>query len=352
VSPGSTPSRFHASHVTVVVSNYNGVAIVSDCLESVRRLETAPHEILVIDDGSTDGSPGLVRAQFPEVRVVELGVNSGVLNKVRNRALAEAATDFVFLVDNDVVLKSDCLDELLRGLETLPHAAVSLPRTVYERDPSTIYQDGQVLHYAGTSLARGRNSPLKDADNRPRITIGWGVQLIDRHQAALVGNFNEAYVMGWGDDGEFHHKMNLRRRYCYHIPAAIVYHKRVQGAKRYYGTVRNRWRFMLEFYQGRTLLLCAPALAVYEASLILFLLKKRELRHYRAGMSYIVDHLPEIRRTRRRVQAERLVRDRELMTSGTIFIASEYVDSRILRYGYGFLNAFLNGYWAIIRGVL
>jgi GT2 family glycosyltransferase len=227
VTTGSARPRFHASNVTVVVSNYNGSAIVRDCLESVRRLVSAPREILVIDDGSTDGSPALVRAHFPEVRVIELGVNSGILNKVRNRGLAEAATDFVFLVDNDVILKADCLDELLRGLATLPHAAVSLPRTVYERDPSMIYQDGQVLHYAGTSLARNRNLPLKDADDRPRLTIGWGVQLIDRHQAALVGNFSEDYVMGWGDDGEFHHKMNLRRRCCYHIPAAIVYHKRV-----------------------------------------------------------------------------------------------------------------------------
>ena len=162
-----------------------------------------------------------------------MGANSGgILNKVRNRGLAEATTEFVFLVDNDVTLKPDCLDELLRGLETLPHAAVTLPRTVYERDPTMIYQDGQVLHYAGTSLARNRNVPLAGADNRPRLTIGWGVQLIDRQQAALVGNFNEGYVMGWGDDGEFNHKLNLRRRSCYHVPAAIVYHKRAQGAKR------------------------------------------------------------------------------------------------------------------------
>jgi GT2 family glycosyltransferase len=287
------------------------------------------------------------------VRVIEMGVNSGgILNKLRNRALAEARTDFVFLVDNDVTLAPDCLDQLLRGLETLPDAAVCLPRTVYERDPSMIYQDGQVLHYVGTSLAKNRNFPLAEADNTPRLTIGWGVQLIDKAQAATVGNFNEGYIIGWGDDAEFNHKMNLLKHFCYHIPAAVVFHKRVTGAKRYLASVRNRWRFMLEFYQARTLVLCAPALAVYELSLILFLLKKREFRQYRAGMRFIWANRRDIGRVRRDIQRRRVMRDRDLMTSGTIFIAAEYMDSKLLVLGYRTMNAFLNGYWVLVRGLV
>jgi len=346
-------SRFSASNVTVAVSNYNGIAIVGSCLASVGQLNAAPAEIIVLDDGSTDGSVAYLREHFPLVRVIEMGVNSGgILNKLRNRALAEARTDFVFLVDNDVTLAPDCLDQLLRGLETLPDAAVCLPRTVYERDPSMIYQDGQVLHYVGTSLAKNRNFPLADADNTPRLTIGWGVQLIDKAQAATVGNFNEGYIIGWGDDAEFNHKMNLLKHFCYHIPAAVVFHKRVTGAKRYLASVRNRWRFMLEFYQARTLVLCAPALAVYELSLILFLLKKREFRQYRAGMRFIWANRRDIRRVRRDIQRRRVMRDRDLMTSGTIFIAAEYMDSKLLVLGYRTMNAFLNGYWVLVRGLL
>jgi GT2 family glycosyltransferase len=346
-------SRFSAANVTVAVSNYNGIAIVGSCLASIGRLNAAPAEIIVLDDGSTDGSAAYLREHFPSARVIEMGVNSGgILNKLRNRALAEARTDFVFLVDNDVTLAPDCLDQLLNGLATLPHAAVCLPRTVYERDPAMIYQDGQVLHYVGTSLAKNRNFPLANADNTPRLTIGWGVQLIDKAQAATVGNFNEGYIIGWGDDAEFNHKMNLLKHFCYHIPAAVVYHKRVTGAKRYLASVRNRWRFMLEFYQARTLVLCVPALAVYELSLILFLLKKREFRQYRAGLKFIWANRRDIRRVRRDIQRRRLMRDRDLMTSGTIFIAAEYMDSKLLVLGYRTMNAFLNGYWVLVRGLL
>jgi len=109
-------SRFSASNVTVAVSNYNGIAIVGSCLASIGRLNAAPAEIIVLDDGSTDASVAYLREHFPLVRVIEMGVNSGgILNKLRNRALAEARTDFVFLVDNDVTLALDCLDQLLRG---------------------------------------------------------------------------------------------------------------------------------------------------------------------------------------------------------------------------------------------
>jgi GT2 family glycosyltransferase len=347
-----TDARFSSSHVTLVVSNYNGVNVLRDCIESIQRLASPPREVVMIDDGSDDGSPAMVRQHFPGVRVLELGFNSKRLNVLRNRALMESQTDFVFLVDNDVTLKPDCLDELLGGLRRLPRAAVCIPRTLYERDPSMIYQDGQVLHYVGTSLAWHRNVPIKDADGQARLTIGWGVQLIDKRQAAEVGNFNEDYVMGWGDDGEFNHKMNLTGHLCYHVPSAVVYHKRVQGARRYYGTVRNRWRFLLECYQAKTLILCAPALAVYEMSLILFLLMKGEIGQYFSAIKYVVAARDSIAGVRRRIQSKRQVDDKELMTSGSIFIASEYVDSAILAGGYKVMNAFLNGYWSIVRRAL
>ena len=167
-----------------------------------------------------------------------------------------------------------------------------------------------------------------------------------------MGDFSENYVMGWGDDGEFNHRMNLRRHFCYHIPSAVVYHKRVKGARRYYGSVRNRWRFLLECYQLKTLILCSPALVIYEISVLLFIMKQGQIRQYLNAIRYIAENMDSIRSVRRRVQSTRLVKDRELMTSGPIFVSAEYVDSPILGFGYTVVNAFLNGYWSLIRWVL
>ena len=338
-----------ASEVSIAVLNYNGLDVLAGCLDSTGELSEPAGEVLLVDDGSTDGSPEWVSRQYPEIRLVRLGENTGRLNMVRNLALREAANDLVLLVDNDVVLHPEVLDVLLDALTTLPAAAVCTPRTLYAHDPATIYQDGQTLHYVAATQARNRDLPRDEADHIPQLTIGWGVQLIDRAKAASVGWFNEEYVMGWGDDGEFNHRMNLSGRFCYHVPQAIVYHKRVSGAQRYEGTVRNRWRFIIECYELRTLVLCAPALLLYEIALVGFLAMKGALPEYLRAGRYIVGHLPSVLATRRRVQRTRRVPDRELMASGNLFIAEEYLDRRILAFGLSALDRLLNAYWSLVR---
>jgi GT2 family glycosyltransferase len=227
-----------------------------------------------------------------------------------------------------------------------------MPRTLYKHNPELIYQDGQVLHYVGATWAIHRNAPVKGLEDQPRLSIGWGVQLIDRHKAAEMGNFNEGYVMGWGDDGEFNHKMNLAGHFCYHIPSAVVYHMRTEGARRYYGTVRNRWRFLLETYQWKTLLLCLPSLMVYELSLVLFLFKKGAIKDYFQAVAHVLGNLRPIFETRKTIQSKRKLKDKDLMTSGTVFVAPEYINSKVLSAGFKGMNAFLNGYWFLVRGLL
>jgi len=342
-----------AADVSVAILNFNGRDVLPGCLKSIGVLAHPPGEVLLVDDGSTDGSPEWVADNHPFVRIVEFGANTGRLNKVRNRALEEAANELVLLLDNDILLEPDALDRLVNALATLPHAAACSPRLLYEHDPRMIYQDAQTLHYVGATLAVSRNVPSIRAEHRPRLSIGLGgVQLIDRQKAAEVGGFNEEYVMGWGDDGEFNYRMNLSGRLCYHVPQALAFHKRVSGARRYIGSTTNRWRFILECYQLRTLLMCAPALLLYEIALAGFLVAKANLRAYFRAQVYILRNLPSILAARRATQRTRRIPDRELITSGDLFIASEYVDSGPLRVGLIALNWLLNTYWSFARVLL
>jgi GT2 family glycosyltransferase len=63
--------------VAVVIVTWNSSAFIAGCLESVRKLERRPEEIVVIDNASTDGTPAVVREQFPDVRLIEAGGNTG-----------------------------------------------------------------------------------------------------------------------------------------------------------------------------------------------------------------------------------------------------------------------------------
>ncbi len=344
--------KFTSKDVTLAVMNYNGAERLPGLFESIKRLKQPPGELLIVDDGSTDGGAEVIQQRYPDVSIVSMGRNTKILNMVRNRAFHAASNRLVFIVDNDVELDPDCVEELLHGMNTLPKAAACITRAVYWDRPEVIYQDGQILHYVGASPATHRDDMVKDVDAEPRLSIGWGVQMIDREAATEVGFFNEEYLLGWGDDGEINHKLNLVGYRCYQIPKAVVLHKREESSKRYLAAVRNRLRFIFEMYQWRTILLALPAFIAYEAALVSFVVMKGGIKDYFRGWGYFLTHIPGVLRTRRKIQAHRVLRDRDVMGAGDIFVYSDYVDKKILAFGYDLLNRFLNGYWKLIRPVV
>lgn len=341
--------NYTARDVTLAVMNYNGAERLPDLLRSILELDHEPGEVMLVDDGSTDGGADMVEREHPYVKVVRMGRNTKILNKVRNRAFQESAKPLVFIVDNDVVLTPACLDELLAVMSDRAQCAACMTRAVYADRPDVIYQDGQILHYVAASPGTNRGKAVSEADTEPRVSIGWGVQLIDKRAAEQVGFFNEEYLLGWGDDGEINHKLNLLEFRCYHVPRSVVLHKRFESSKRYYAAVRNRLRFIFEMYYWRTIVLALPAFVVYEASLVAFLLLKGGMRDYFRGWAYFFTHLTDILRVRREIQGKRRLKDSEVMDAGDIFVYSDYIDVRILALGYRAMNAFLNFYWILIR---
>ena len=344
---------YSAADVTIAVLNYNGRHIIPDLFASIEQLAEPPGEVIMVDDGSTDGSPEWLEESYPKVRLVRFAKNSGaMLNMVRNRAMREAKKPLVFIIDNDVVLLPDSLQEALHGMNTLPDAAVCTTRAVYDDRPEIIYQDGQILHYIGASPNINREASIHEVDDTPRLSIGWGVQLINKELSAPLGWFNEGYPLGWGDDGEFNHKLNMAGRNCYHIPKSVVMHKRHGASKRYKAAVSNRWRFILEMYAPKTLLLIAPALFFYEIPLFLFLVMKKRPGDYFTGMAHMLRRLPSVIKQRKKIQAHRRVADRELIGCGDIFVYTDDMDSKVLLFGYAFLNRALSLYWKIIHRAL
>jgi len=339
--------------ITVAIPNYNGKCEIGDAIRSVQNSTYSPAELLVVDDGSTDESVSFIRETFPEVRIIELGCNSGgMLNRVRNRALREAKTRLVFLMDHDIVLESSCLSVLVSQMRTLPDAAVLTTRALYDHDRRRIYVDAQHLHFLCNTVASNRDCYVDESDQKPKASIGWGTQLIDKEKAAVIGFFDENYGMGWGDDGEFHHKIRLAGFGCYSVPNAVVYHKRVEGAKRVSGTVRNRWYIIIETYALKTLFLLTPALLLYEVALFSFLCLKGERRQYFRSMQDVIASIPRLLQKRATLQQSRTISDRELLVGGPIYIRANLVEKRYLRLSMSLLNGMFEGYWRLVKNFI
>lgn len=115
------------------IANYNGVAVLGDCIESVLTQTTqVPVEILVHDDASTDTSLHLLRTRYPQVTVIASDSNVGFCTS-NNRMVARARGEFVLLLNNDAALATDALATLLHAAELQqPQGILALPQYDWE----------------------------------------------------------------------------------------------------------------------------------------------------------------------------------------------------------------------------
>ena len=92
----------------VVIPNYNGGARITACLQSVLAQTYQPLEIVVVDNASTDASDRLVQAQFPQIRFVQMGYNSG-WGVACNAGMRAAESDYIVLLNNDAYMEKNCI---------------------------------------------------------------------------------------------------------------------------------------------------------------------------------------------------------------------------------------------------
>lgn len=105
--------------VSVCVANYNGMAVIDDCLQSILQQEgEIPLEILVHDDASSDDSVAYILDRYPTARLIESKSNVGFC-VANNRMAAEAKGKYLLLLNNDAALHSDALQALLSETERI-----------------------------------------------------------------------------------------------------------------------------------------------------------------------------------------------------------------------------------------
>ena len=123
MAPRQAQSRLGMSAgPSVVVPNWNGRGWLPACLEGLARQELVPAEVIVVDNGSTDGSLDYLRCEHPGVRVISLGTNTGFAHAA-NQGLRAARDQLVALVNTDVVLTPDWLLRTAGVLRADPGAA-------------------------------------------------------------------------------------------------------------------------------------------------------------------------------------------------------------------------------------
>lgn len=105
--------------VSVIIVNWNRAKDVVNALLSLRAQTHPPHEVIVADNGSTDGSCDIIKRDFPEVSLIEIGTNQGACFG-RNLGTEYAKSDLIYYIDDDITLDEHCIEEFVQVFERYP----------------------------------------------------------------------------------------------------------------------------------------------------------------------------------------------------------------------------------------
>lgn len=229
------------TELTIVVVSYNARAALARCLESLHETPPAvPHEIIVVDNGSTDGAVEAVRARWPYVRVIELRVNLGFA-RANNVAMRGSASEFVLLLNSDTIVPPGAIDALAAALRAHPEAAIAGPRLVGPQGAIEISWGrmigpwSELRQKALGRLYAHRVAPIvrhvERLASRERFPdwVSGACLLVRRADAEAVGLLDERFFM-YAEDVDFCAAVRRRGRRILFTPAAQVVHARGRSA--------------------------------------------------------------------------------------------------------------------------
>ena len=343
---------------TLCIINFNGMSVLPMCLSAACAVADRFSHILVMDNGSVDGSDEMAERDFPQAKVVRLGANLGA-GGARNAGLRHSPTDLILFIDNDVALTAECVDQLQAAMRSQPHAALAASAVIYAHQRDTVQYDGAECHFLGMQKLLDEDVPVAVLDPTVR-SVGSIVTccfIADRSRLPAGEGFDESFFYMF-EDHDFGVRVRLLGGRILSVPLAQCFHgKGTEGlsirqlgeysTKRVYYIIRNRWLVILKNYSLRTLLCLAPLLAFYDAALFVVAVKKGWTREWLRSAGWMAKNLPAVLKERRRIQRARRVPDREILVGGPIPFRAELTTSKVERVARRWLDAIASSYWKL-----
>lgn len=298
--------------LTVIIVNWNGGSLLDDCLTQLSRQTRTPDRVLLMDNGSTDGSAARA-ALFPSVTVRLLGENLGFA-AANNRALAECDTDFVALLNPDAIPDTNWLEMLMEAADQNPRVAAFGSKQMMAGQVGILDGIGDAYHMSGMVWRNGYGRAERTSDNIAReiFSACAGAALYRRDALMEAGAFDEDYFC-YVEDVDLGFRLRLLGKSCMYIPTAVVSHvgSASAGGRRsdfsvYFGRRNLIWTFIKNM-PGPLLLLFLPLhILMNAASIIRFVLLGRGKSILRAELD-AVSGIPKMWRKRIDIQRRRTI---------------------------------------------
>ncbi len=309
--------------VSILMLNYNGQAHLKEFFASVYELNypEGKYEVVVVDNNSTDGSPDWLEQNYPRVKLIRLGKNTGFAGG-NNIGAKYCQGEFIALVNNDTMLDKNWLIELVSP-------AMKDPGAIYCGKTLSYFKRDCIVYGGGVLFAWGYpcnlETYIKDGAGNPAVSLTLfpdGCEtLISKKLYSELEGFEERYFC-YGEDVELGWKAWLKGYRVYYIPTARIYHK-VRGTMGRASTIvwyliwKNQLRNLIKFVEFKNLVIELPEFTIFTMGFYVAVLCVQE-RQFSSILLIIKAYwetlleLPSLIKERAGVQKTRKITDKEL----------------------------------------
>lgn len=273
------------SRVSVIITTYNRKEKVVNAISSVLKLNAFKNqvkEIIIVDDGSTDGTPHYIKDKFPNnfsIKIYSFD-EERLISGARNFGASKSSGEYLFFIDDDVVLCEDSLSTLLDFMDAHPRAGCSLPVILYYDKPEIVWCAG-IKHNMWTTVGElvNQNEPYNQVKCEPYETDSVLTAFLVRSEVMDQCSFDSSILkIGW-EDMDFTSKVRNIEYSNFVVPTSKVYHD-YSGANflrnplRLYYEVRNRIIFHKRWNNNRFQRMVSIMFSIGVATAYIFLSMK------------------------------------------------------------------------------
>lgn len=275
--------------VSVIIPNFNGIAFLDTVLNSLEGQSMNDFEVILVDNGSTDGSCSFAAANYPWVHILELSDNFGFCRAV-NEGIRASKAPYVLLLNNDTEVTENFVEEMLDAIKRHRNAFSCGARMVQYHDRDRLDDAGNYYCALGWSFARGRGRDIHAFEKEEKIFAACAGAAIYRKKILdQIGLFDEEHF-AYLEDVDIGYRARIYGYENWYAPEAVVYHvgsgtsgSRYNQFKTRYSS-RNNVYLVYKNMPFLQILLNLPFLAAGFVVKFLFFAVKGMGREYLAGI--------------------------------------------------------------------
>jgi GT2 family glycosyltransferase len=212
--------------VDIIILTYNGIGLIKDCVESLLNQSVTPNNIIIVDNGSNDGTSDFISKNFPNINLLKIENNIGI-PRAFNKAIRLCNSKYVAWLNNDITLDKNWLKETAYFIKDRPNVASCDSLVLYDDDRSIVWSMGAAYNIMGSAKFINQGLTIGDIDQTTckKIIATVGCAAIYRRSIFdSIGELDESFFLGF-EDVDWSLRATIAGYQNYNIPSAIVYHK-------------------------------------------------------------------------------------------------------------------------------